>query len=573
MNRSERFARSEPPFFNSPQVTSALDQIADARRLVIYCGAGVTIDHTGHDWGGLNSTLFRGVAPGFPTPEEAKLLLKYLSPLELSSVLEATYTDMTAGDAVAGRKMRETRMQEVLYANPLWKWQSGRLARTVIRLAASYVATGRPVTIITTNQDAYLEEQFKIWLRFEQMRGGSFSARPAIRVVTKGRESIVDRDGNPDRKFKLSDYVDSKDPKNSPFEIVYLHGRIPLPGEPSQGHIPNGEVDFDNRHEVAAAIVQHFFSDRDAAVLVLGSGLSDQPLISGLSRTLPANGDIDNDKTLRRRFAVVPLPNAVVDGAGPDLRARLADGLALRGKHLGLTILQPDFHSQIPQFCEEILGRITSPTGRSYAEYQSRADTWYSGWQKRRDARGPRKTYKDMRRSLKALREALQFGSNYTWKDEPMRLELWVHDPGKRLLRLSASSAGELRDPYLAPEADLSRATANSSVKAFIEGRAFFNTFDELALNAYGKNSGRTSMWRYFLSVPIEVTHENFTSRVGVVTLALSDKKSIVKKAVETWPKTMLEVVEEMRFRGQELLRGQAIDPTDADAIEALLKS
>ena len=552
MVSTERFARSKIRFFNSPQVARALDRLAASDSIVIYCGAGVTIDYTGLDWGRLNAGLFTGAPRGFPTADEARRLLRYLSPLELSSVLEATYAGMTPGGAAEGRRTREARTQDLLYSNSKRPWESGRLARTVIRLAAAFIGTGRRATILTTNQDAFLETSYAEWLEQESLagaRGDTFAAELSVKVVGEADPANLRSFGEPEW-YRAYIEGDDDDDANAAIELVYLHGRIPPAGETPRGFIPNGEVDFDARHEVVASIVEHYFGDPTSNVLILGSGLRDQPVVSGLARSRRVSRGV----AAQRRFAVAPLPGEVVDGTTDKERTRLAAGLSLRGEHLGVTLLQPDFHSQIPQFCEEILGRIHSDRGVVIPPYQDRADSFYDRWSAWNQERGPRKTFKKLRASFATIEDILRFASNSTWQSERMRLELWVHHPQKRQLRVAASTTGELRTPQLAREADLSRATGNASVRAFVEGRPVFSSFDELKQNAQGSSPAPSSMWPYYLSVPIEVKHEKFTMRVGVVTLALRDEDSIVKTAVDTWPRAMTLLVDEMRGIGVDLL-------------------
>ncbi len=52
------FSRSEPAFFHDNTTKRAVVKLASSDRLVVYCGAGVTIDRTGLNWSELLARLF-----------------------------------------------------------------------------------------------------------------------------------------------------------------------------------------------------------------------------------------------------------------------------------------------------------------------------------------------------------------------------------------------------------------------------------------------------------------------------------------------------------------------------------
>ena len=553
------FNRSAVPFFKTPAVHKAAEKVGDQNRLVIYCGAGVTIDHTGLDWGGLNSKLFKEGLPGAPTEHEAKELLKYLSPLELSSILETTFTRGNSGKAKAGRAKREDKMKSLLYDQPLW--QTGRLARSVIRLSAGYLRRGKQVTIITTNQDVYLEQAFKLYVDELIAMGVPPEFSEHLRV-----QVLADEDAG------LVPLGDSKNPAENCLEIVYLHGRIPEAGEgTTAGFIPNGEADFDRRHEIAATTVKNYLDVPHTGLLVLGSGLRDQPLISGLARTMDKNKDA--------RFAVVPFPGSSFSTEDDKELGRLAGFLKDRGDHLGLTILQPDFHSQVAQFCEEALGSLVAKT-RAPSKYSDRLDSWRQGWEKTDTARGPSATYQSLHGALTKARQQLRSVDSGNEKSltEPMRLELWVRNPKNRTIELRASTAGELRDSAIMRQSDIGLYSANSSVRALVEGRPLLHTFDGLIKSTYSADTGRTSLWKHLLSIPIEVQVENRRMPVGVITLLSQDEMSTIRLADEMSPDVMQTLVKHLKEAGKELLQLPAEPSTetgsiDLKEIESLLSS
>jgi hypothetical protein len=79
------FSRGPAPFFSSPDTYRLIERVADQRSLVIYAGAGVTIDRTGLSWPALVE----------------KLLKKHKTNIRVREAIMATNTPLRAGSIVS----------------------------------------------------------------------------------------------------------------------------------------------------------------------------------------------------------------------------------------------------------------------------------------------------------------------------------------------------------------------------------------------------------------------------------------------------------------------------------------
>ncbi len=84
--------RSERPFFEDELTGEIITTTAEVEgRLLLYCGAGVTIDRTGHSWGGLVMSLLperrHKSRPGMPTRSQVGSLNRTAPDTLASSVV------------------------------------------------------------------------------------------------------------------------------------------------------------------------------------------------------------------------------------------------------------------------------------------------------------------------------------------------------------------------------------------------------------------------------------------------------------------------------------------------------
>jgi hypothetical protein len=504
------FIRSERAFFGRPETHDAIMQLARANNLVIYCGSGVTIDRTGFTWERLISELLLNFAPRREKAtaiEDVPVLARNLNSPQLASIL------YELGRRRFGRNLTDRLAAElnvILYQNS--GWDAGILVRNIIRLAVAFLHLRRKVTIVTTNYDDYLETEFRAY-RGELAealhdQNETLPAYPGLKVRAIDHPVDIDNEPSTGRLPQL--------------EIVYLHGRVSSQLN-FQGSLVMSERDYHSSREKVALQLRKLFARSGGAVLVVGSSLTDIPLLAALADTQGRSP----------RYALLSAESTRMTEVAHDQFVRLTGYLDRRGEHLGLTILKPDFHFQVAQFCLEILMACNHPGYASpggHLRYERRLASWWDTWHGRETRPGePERIHKEIFAALREIESRLSDNRNGapTDPDERFMLELWVReDPDRqRALCLWTSSAGPLLDRRVLRREELGLSSPNASVRAFAEGRPQYVSREELAASGFtGSSSAYANGWRGFLAVPIRLGVSPGQAvvelPVGVITLA-----------------------------------------------------
>lgn len=507
----ESFGQSDTPYFHADRPRSIIKSLASVSSLVLYCGAGVTIDRTSLGWSELVRRVFTrdDAEKWYPTAEEIRLLASSQESPRVSSALYAYVLDGEGSDE-AVQTFLTPRLAQALYnAN---SWQEGRLTRNVAQLALYAAARGIEVTVFTTNYDTYIE-QAMVSLR-KEMEVPQTSPLPGLCVTVVG----------------VDDSVTNLPPEGEGLTVrlVYLHGRV-RNGGGHDGHIVLTEADYSMTNEPVRATLQVALDRDGVGALVLGSSLVDAPLLDALLAT----------RQRADRFALVPIESIGFTSHPAALAGRLTEHARRRGDGFGLKISCPDFKYQVAQFCSELLLAVTHPDGAEHAladssnlRYGLRLLTWWDLWiEKGQGVPGktPEEALWSALMKLKAsvdtiIRAASTSADRRRARDEQFRIELWVRrDPAKdRSLVMWGTSEGPVFDRHTLRSHGLGLGTSNASVAAFIEGRPLHIDVADLPATAM---DGR---WKSFLSVPVFVSPPNSRSAVpvGTITIASTFKKA-----------------------------------------------
>ncbi|WP_456505253.1 SIR2 family protein [Arthrobacter sp. UYCu723] len=524
------FRRSTVEFFHSRQTKSAIDKISNSRNLIIYCGAGTTIDRTGLSWGALIAEIFKNGnkrSPEYPTDDEIDLLISGEdSPMRVASIL----TQYAMDDAITMDALANTlgsRLAISLYKRS--HWSSGSLVEFIARLATGTSMSGKQVTVITTNYDTLIEDAVKIIL------DGDKSRHPTEPI---GLNVI-------DTNLQARELTDG-------INLAYLHGRVNEDGG-HRGRLVLSEIDYQETHDRSVKFLASSFRRPNTAVLILGSSLTDPPLVEALS--------ISRKKNRISKFAIMPIQ--ATKYAQKTLTrqdtSRSKKHIMRRGELLGLNILIPDFYFQIAQFCLEadLVRTVDSVSYDAWSDrYGQRLLGWWSDWKDNFiDVDFLNNFAADSRGFLDELRrDFLTYNPDDIGEDESLRLELWVReDPSaRRGLSLVASSAGYFTDESVLRREEFSLYSANASLRAFQDGRVQHTDASRLLRD--GKKE-ITSRWRSYLCVPIRVqTGSAGSLPVGVITL--SSTRSVWHSGLPSGRnETMAQIVRGMAVIGQELLQ------------------
>lgn len=493
--------RSSTPFFETTSATGAIDRIATCSDpLLVYCGAGVTIDRTGHSWAALIRSCFPGYHskkyPSGPRQDEIARA-PALAPEQLASSLIHTLREIAKGSKQSLQDTLRERIRRSLYGNKA-SWQAGELSSNIVQLAFFRSIANRRTTILTTNYDDHIEHRYRE-LRADVELLPNLPI-PGLRVkVLSPKESVV---------LELPPVGLPVDSPNSFVTIVYLHGRVPRRGS------VNWPIVLDENSYAATAgrvgrTLRRALREHPLS-LIVGSSLQDLPLVRALSRT----------RTVGTRLAVLTKAGLVGD-LRRDGESLGLDLVRHRCRELFVEPIFADFHGQVAQLFNEFSIRTAfrSPDGRYpwTADYMNRLAHWWDGWVavKGVDATLPTQL-------ADALRDALPlFG--IAPNDDPLsrasegyRLELWVRampaSADRQLVRWATSENRSL-DGVKGKRGNLETPSYLAPVRAFTEGRP--RAFDIKDLEA-----GRESTSRYtskaFLAIPIRVNG----CIVGVLSLA-----------------------------------------------------
>ncbi|MDX3659409.1 SIR2 family protein [Streptomyces sp. ID05-26A] len=510
------FSRSSKRFFDDDGLHDVIDNVAAQRSLVIYAGAGVTIDRTGLSWPALVEKLL-GKRKPLPV---ADAIMKTNTPLQAASIASQLYADRSTG----WETHLVNEIRALLYEGR--DWQQGGLARAVVSLAAELVDHGKTFHLATTNYDEFIQQEMELLNLGRKDLGASRVDVPVSVIET--------RHANPD--FHLPDHT-------RPGQILHLHGYVPKEGGAQHATVVLSERDYMVAYKRSSAVLEELFEQH--SVVILGSSLIDPPLLNALAATMPAPGED------RLRVAVVPLQGMgfpdVADATIEDVKSSVAD----RMKSFGVQAVIPDFYYQVAQLVTEVKVRVrrTAATSTTLPSrpYRERLGTWWTFWHGARkgDFEARQQTDHDLlSQALGRIRATLGVP-----RDELMKLEIWVRwDPVKTgRLRLWASTASLWRNVEMMRSAEIVADSAYESVRAFCAGRPVIFPGDDDA------REGRSDRWHTYLCVPVRLDEQSGDLPVAVISLASmkvkpkskinEDNGAHISKVVSTEMKTVARLI------------------------------
>lgn len=511
----QHYARADVQFPSQDEFLEAISRIASTTNVVIYCGAGVTIDQTGLGWSDL---VQKGLRPQKTTEKPyvdmrtAEVLNQTIGPQQLATVMRHFFKeryDADDGSANQDEIQVNTDLSHYLYAGHS-QW-SGKLSDKIADYAVTTATRGGRVTIITTNYDVYVERSIVEHLTINGDKG---LPAPELTVSVAGEGTVR-------RVLPSVDAVGT-----ASILMIYVHGRIDQ-DEGAQGDVVLDEVDYALSHNRTVQILAHHFALPQTTVIMVGSSLTDWPLIETLATTVPVGS--------MSRYAVIPVTSTGFTIYGSDIMTDLVGCYEARLKRLGTTLLMPDFHVQIQQFFQELTVAKSSVNPLDYQtkEYQERFGNrlvkWWGSWiVKASDPKRVASQSHNLLEKVKGIRHAYIRRTGEASK-ELLKLEVWVRNEpasGKRRLALWVSSLGPLIDWSILRVEEISLESNQASMMAFTEGRPLHRNRDEILRHGSRDPTapGTTySRWQSFLSVPIY--SEVVKMYLGVVTLASTFRK------------------------------------------------
>jgi hypothetical protein len=512
-------------FFHKFDTKATISEICQQDSLVIYAGAGVTIDKSGLSWSAMVGKLLEQHVD--KTALDITAFIGREGIVAAATVSYQLYLDVASSaddDAEARRRMAST-LHNALYAPGTW--QEGALASAIADFVYTWKETAdsgrfpdRQICVATTNYDDYictaLSEAYGVRrdlyeLALSEYKDLPKKKRSKYKPPDKPRRHRVlfpttldrlhERDG-----AALSNWVGSgKYPRKDEIGCVYLHGRIPENASDGGGsRLPVvSEQDYSlTSRDTRRALVSLF---KGADVVFVGSSLSDGPLVEALLET---RGQVLEGR--RKRWAIIVRPaidgdpNSPASGESMSLTSR-------RIRNLGVTPIFIDYHVQAAQFFYDlgVCAADTKPTryqkDASTIRYGARLSAWWDEWYASTIRRGlirrQRDSHKFLQRLLPAVHQSLAAPAS-----EVIKIEVWLRwKPQRhRKIRLWCSSTGTWTAVPAMIDAEIPTAERYLSVKAFREGRP-----------QQQLRSG--SRWKRFVAMPL--WDEDRRLLVGVVTL------------------------------------------------------
>ncbi|MGB4758429.1 MAG: SIR2 family protein [Candidatus Saccharimonadales bacterium] len=526
---TDNFRRSEHQFFHQPSTRECLQVLASAKSLVIYCGAGVSIDRTGMGWGQLLTSVFSpdpSSHDSYPTVAELEMLREHEDPVRLASVV-VQYGLSQFASAEALKNHIVPLLQNRLYkANA---WQAGRLMRTICRLAIFSALLGKNVHIVTTNYDTYLEHAYQDETRrIRKVISADKLPIPTTSALDNLPQLVVQV-----LKDDLTDERTINPPTSSVASVYlhYLHGRVHQEGS-GDGPIILSEHDYAMSRSATIATLKRLLGSEPALILI-GASLADPPLVDALALTRRSMTSTADRVPLR--FALMPRATfSVYEDSGRQMSSRLIQHLGMRCEHMDVRLIVPDFRFQTAQFLEELVYCSMLGDPQNYLQeserrrYGLRLVDWWEAWTQRTVATDPYQMHRQLHNGYEVLSRLIQalaphqYGTNLP--KENFRLELWVReDPAThRCLTLWAHTGGPILDRQTLKRAQLETISTNASVRAFNEGRP--QHIDSSELDAENRANPQ---WRSYLSIPIYVPlREDIGTPVGSITLASTSSRA-----------------------------------------------
>lgn len=481
----------------------------EAERLLIYGGAGVTIDRSGLGWKAMVDGLLSQYVQDRQTRDD---IFSANSVLETASLaieyFRKDYGDEHFRDRIADR------LRLMLYVPG--DWQAGILADSVASLCASVASSKRGFVLATPNYDDYLVEAL-------MARIGSID----VTTSTSGNNDAVVAPRLAKSAGWMRSRQNTQDLFDSATSIVQLHGLIPRNRTINEGRVLTpviGELDYINSEPYTYRALRSLL--REAPALFIGTSLTDRPLLQALAQT--------RNSSPYPRFALVPI--------GLDLESdrerqrRLRASQLERYEHFGVTPVYVDYHFQIAQFVQELTGAVShasvpvsrakstvvdgetdgsfvTPTSdhqedsapevgtpRASSErssYGQRLLKWSADWISLQNLEGL-----DTSTISAALTEYAEEQVRLILDvsaSEVTKLELWVRDSPRthRGLRLWQSTVSLHLQEESARRANFSNASEIVAVHAFVEGRP--------VISSVKRDESPHQRWRTYLSTPIWV--------------------------------------------------------------------
>ena len=410
-------------FFEKKRTYAFISEIGVPADWTIYVGLGGTMDRTNIGWENLVARL---MCRFDMTLVQAERYVSDIGPQRAATALETMYLGVADSldksvAALAGD------IRSILYGPR--RFMAGRLLRAVSDFAVANAEKGKNIAFVTPNYDSYLWQDIAAAAEIRKI------PLEQLTVITKSKRQLP-KDWNQARKILC----------------VHIHGYIPEE-EKHVGQPILGEPSYHLSSSWTTNVLRKMFQDRN--VLIVGSSVTDGPLVSALMDTQPTiTGAKLEEQGQIRRYVIQPRQSHEFRIRTDPIDLRLSLRMnEQRLSALSAQSIQPDFYGQTSQlFSEaancvklEAAGKIVNQV--ETLRYDNRLDRWWRDWSKMTMSPEGSALQHEHHLSLKNLMAEIRAFLAIP-QAEVTKIELWSRwEPNRdRQLCLWASSVGSWPD-------------------------------------------------------------------------------------------------------------------------------
>ncbi|WP_328448428.1 SIR2 family protein [Amycolatopsis sp. NBC_00438] len=500
-------------FFDEKDTKEAIEKIAKAKRLTIFTGAGIAADLHVPNWSNLVSRLLENLeSETYQNDHECHSTVQqavdFFHQMPAASIVDALYDEKHPLHAL---NQRNRDIAKILYASsgdsPVDRTPEDSLAVYVLRLAVAKRLAGCDVHILTTNYDDMLEQ------------------------IAGHHEIFSDLGSDGVAVYTNWNHEDDGLARGVP--ISHLHGFIPRTGSAREVVFSEREyIQWDRESKWRDYLPKRVTGG--GLTLFIGASLRDYNIAAMIRRF--SRGEV---------YALLPVEDEVAHAQlrGKPWLPSSARYASLRGLHLGVRVLRPDFYGQVCQFLHE----ATIPTDLRVPNYSTRLRKWWQSWSTEDQKPQRLNRLVDYSRSLRqfAINEERQLD-----RTPHVKAEVWVRDdPDSRRLRLYASSQNVVLPDagYWPHSARIEHMSRYVAVSAFAARQATEGTVEN-------SHDGR---WTHFLAVPIILPEAPYYELPVGVMILLLHAPAIEEEVYfgDAESDHMRELAVRMKTLGQEFLR------------------
>lgn len=496
----------------------AIKSILNARKIVIYCGAGVSYALTGLTWNNLILDVAKRLEGDFKRFVGERTYKEQHSHL-LNEIRQNVGNPSGNASLVASyiKQFRETNpfpysvedtltklIGDALYRLSVPSDNDAYLLSYISYLVVSLLRAKVEVVVVTTNYDSYLEEALRVGVELLNKDMHDNDEQVSVRI-----------------RSNVENYEpDSEHPELS---ILYLHGRIPLnripDTQPNGKSINNGKLVFSDidyfESEKRTKKLLNRAADGADCFLILGSSLDDPPLVKWIQnnkrKQTPTNEPGNSVSSPKNTTVIVVQPireEAYEEPALTDSDRKIYAGL----KNRRYALLGVDYYIPVRCYIDIALlirdSIVSRKTIESDKPYTSATYTDLSKWSTSisgniNDPSRSLSLYEALSRNAEfvgsALSKLIAFSRVFTTK-----IEFWIRGAVPRegdpsyLVKVADSSGIVLNPSTRRVESYLRRFPSRSAaLRALQIGRAELVTLRTLGL------PDSASRWQAFYSTPI----------------------------------------------------------------------